>query len=113
MSWEVRLTGPDAVLKELSGALTAGDLIVAKSENEYVLRSSLFDIFPDAQSVRAEAERIVEALSGVSRVLLESPHALKVASVTEVRPDGRRNIFLQVEPGVIRISAGVASLRVT
>jgi hypothetical protein len=113
MTWEVQLIGLDSVLGELSETLCSGELVVARSECQYILQSSRFDNLPDVQSVRAEAERIVEALSGVSRLLLESAQSLKIGSVIEVLSNGRRNIFVQLEPAVLRISAGVASLQVT
>ena len=99
MSWEVQLVGLDSVLGELSETLCSGELVVARSEGQYILQSSRFDNLADVRSVRKEAERIVEALSGVSRLLLESAQPLKIGSVTEVLADGRRNIFVQLEPG--------------
>lgn len=104
MSWEVRLTGPQAVLRELERAFREGELSFSRDGDQLLLRGRAFDNLVDAREVRSEAERIVEALSGISRLLLQSESPLKVSHVAEVKADGRRNIFLQVEPAVLRIS---------
>jgi hypothetical protein len=85
-----------------------------KVGDQVVLRSSAFETLADAGAARAEADRIVDALSGISRVLLESERPLGISSVAEVGPDGtRRNVFVQLEPAVIRMTAGLVSMAIT
>jgi hypothetical protein len=112
MVWEVQVIGPNGVLAELASAVGDEPAIV-ETEGRFTLRSRRLDQLTDAPSVREEAKRIVEALSGISRVLLDSDDALGVGSVTDLRPDGRQNIFLEVEPAVISIKDGVTSFVVT
>jgi hypothetical protein len=89
------------------------DLSLVKTDERLLLRSRLFDDLVDANSVRAEADRIVDALSGISRLLLRSEDRLKVSSVTQERGDGTRHTFLQAEPGVLRLRGGLASIVIT
>jgi hypothetical protein len=66
----------------------------------------------DAADVRSKATSIIEALSGISRMLLQSDAPLGIASLVEIRPDGTRNIFVELEPGVLSIKAGLVSFQI-
>jgi hypothetical protein len=66
----------------------------------------------DVDAVRAKAERIVEALSGIARLLTGVGSALKVESLARVRESGARDYFLQLEPGVLRLSGSAISMLV-
>jgi len=113
MPWEVHVTGPHAVLNELANAFRDGDPVFIRDGDQLILRSHTFNELAEPNAVRAHAEAIVEALSGMSRLLLQSAERLTVSNVTEVRSDGTRNIFVQLEPAVLNISAGLGSIEVT
>jgi hypothetical protein len=113
MPCEVQVSGPSAVLDELSRAFRQGDNTLTREDDRFVLRSSTFGEAEDARAIRSRADAIVEALSAFSRMQLQSTEPLGVASVTQVRTDGSRHVFLQVEPAVLRISARLASVAVT
>jgi len=113
MDWEVHVSGPQSILDELVYAFDDGDITLTRVGDQFVLRSRTLQNLADSAAVRSEAERIVEALSGISRVLLQSDRPLNVASLAEVRADGTRNIFVQVEPAVLRVGAGLVSVVVT
>jgi hypothetical protein len=115
MRWEVTISGSQEVLTELARQFNDEELGVTlvEANGQTQLRSTAFEGHLDAASVRIEAERIVDALSGISRLLLRSDSRLTVSSVTAVRPDGKRNIFLQVEPAVLKIRGGLTSIVVT
>jgi hypothetical protein len=113
MPWEVTISGSQEVLAELERQFNDEELGLVQANGQAHLRSRAFDDLRDATSVRIEAERTVEALSGISRLLLRSEGRLTVSSVTEVRPDGTRNICLHVEPAVLKIRGGLTSIVVT
>jgi hypothetical protein len=113
MEWEIILRGPESVLEELAHALDQDENTIIRAANGFVLRSSRFLTVTDAAEVRLKATLIIDALSGISRMLLQSEAPLGIASIVEIRPDGTRNIFVELEPAVVRITAGLVSLRVT
>ena len=104
---------PGAVLAELAHVLSNDDLSLLRGNGKYMLKSRAFESLTDVDSVRTEAQRIVVALSGISRILLGSDAKLKIGTVTDVRPDGHRHIFVQLEPAVMRLNAGRVSVQVT
>src|SRR6266511_634265 len=65
-----------------------------------------------SSNVREQAAPIVEALSGICRMLLQSEASLGVGSLVEVTPSGTRNIFVELEPAVLRITGGMVSMQV-
>jgi hypothetical protein len=113
MEWEVVLRGPDSVLEELAHAFQENENTLVRSSDGFVLRSTRFVNLTNAADVRAEATPIVEALSGISRMLLQSEAPIGIASLVEIRPDGRRNIFIELEPAVLKITAGLVSVQVS
>jgi hypothetical protein len=113
MSWEVVLLGPESILEELAHAFQKNDNTLARTENGFVLRSSRFENLTNAADVRIEATQIVNALSGISRLLLQSETSLKLSSLIEIQPDGRRNIFVEIEPAVVRVTGGLVSTQIS
>lgn len=113
MRWEVYITGPQSVLSEMALAFNDGEPTITREGDQFLVRSRTFENMVDASEVRIEAERIVEALSGISRILLQGDAQLKIASVVEVKAGGSRNIFVQLEPAVLRMTGGLMSSIVT
>ena len=105
MEWEVTLSGPQVVLEELSRAFHDEHFRVSKVNDAFVLSCTEFSTLEDEAAVRAAASSMAEALSGISRMLLESAAPIEITHVAEVRPDGTRNIFIQVRPGALHASA--------
>jgi hypothetical protein len=110
--WEIHLLGPDEVLDELSRGLAGRDPTVVKLPDRYVLRASAFATMADADTVRAEGEGIVKSLSGIARLLLGSEVPIGLGSVAEVRSDGSRSIYVQLQ-GASVMMGGLASVSVT
>lgn len=113
MEWEIVLGGPEPVLEELTHAFRDSSTRVVRTGDGFVLKSATFGDLADARQVRERAMSIVESLSGISRLLLQSAESLRIGSVVEVRPNGTRNIFVELEPEVLRISGGLVSLQVS
>lgn len=106
MPWEIHITGPPDILQELAQAFRDDPSVAAQGEG-WILRSRTFDGLSDATAVREQAERIVDSLSAISRLLLQSERPLKVLSVAEVRADGsRKAVSIQLESEGLRAMTG-------
>jgi hypothetical protein len=113
MDWEVFLRGPEHTLEELTHAFKGNPNTIIKSSEGFALRSNKFVNLTDAADVRREATPIVKALSGIARMLLQSEASIAIASLVETRSDGSRNIFVELEPAILKMSGGLVSVRVT
>jgi hypothetical protein len=105
MSWEVQLSGDSTDLQMLADAFTDGKIQVVQSGTEFVLRSAQFGLLDSAASVRQCAIELVIALSSSARLVLGAREAIGVGAVYRVRPDGKRDITVLVEPGVFHVRA--------
>ena len=112
MEWEVVLGGPESILGELAHALKNQHHTIVQTNDGFVLKSVRFAGLTDAGDVRQRAIPIVEALSGIARMLLQSAASLAIGSIVEVRPNGTRNIFVELEPAVLRLTDGLVSTQV-
>jgi hypothetical protein len=114
MEWEIILGGPEPVLEEFTHAFRDPSTRIVRTGDGFVLKVATFADLADARDVRERATPIVESLSGIARLLLQNEESLRIASVVEIRPNGTRNIFVELEPAVLRITAGlVVSLQVS
>lgn len=113
MSWEAHIKGPSAVLTELTRALEGGEQTLTARGDRFWLSSRTFRPLSDASVVRQEAERIVEALSGASRVLFDSPSPLEVGGIVEARTDGTQGIFVILEPEVVHVRGAAPAVAVS
>ncbi len=113
MKWEVNLRGPESALEELTHALEKSPNTISRVTDGFVLRSDSFAYLDSEADVRVAAQCVVDALSGICRMLLQADAPLSIANIVDVRPDGTRNMFVQLEPGVLRIAGGLVSLQVT
>lgn len=113
MKWEVDIIGDPGDLRMLSEGMRSGNISICEREGEFVLRSTQFDSFQDANDVRTYAQQIVSSLSGYSRLVLGAHKPIKVGSVVIVRDDGTKNVFVQLEPLTIRARVSLPSVAVT
>ncbi|HEY2919924.1 MAG TPA: hypothetical protein VGK77_13140 [Candidatus Binatia bacterium] len=110
MDWEVRITGSQVVLGHLVDVLKDREPSLVRDGDTFVLRAKEFQTLADGGSVQARAKEIVEALSTLARLGLQSVESLEVGNVTRVREDGRRDYFLNAESGHLRITGGLTSM---
>ena len=113
MEWEIVLRGPESTLEELTRSCKDRGITIVRTSEGFVLKSSRFAGLEDVSEVRRQATPIVESLSGISRILLQSEASLGIGSVVEVRPNGSRNIFVELEPAVLRVPGGLVSMQVS
>lgn len=113
MPWEVQITGDDSDLRLLSNALAGGEVEIAESPSGYVLRANEFESLDSADSVRERAVEIAASLSGSIRLLAGGHRSITVGAVHRVRPDGKRDITLVVEPVVARARVMPVGIKVT
>ena len=110
MRWEARLAGPVNAIAEMARQFVGEDLLIT---SEGVLRSSTLDRADGADAARSEANRIAVALSGICRLLIGSDHRIRVDALTQILDDGTRNIFMTLEPAVLRITGSPISTVLT
>jgi hypothetical protein len=110
MDWEIGVTGSEAVLGHLAEVLKDSEVRLVRVGDAFVLRAPEFESLADAESVRARGNEIVEALSAVARLELQSGEPLKVGRVARAKAGDRRDYFLHVEPGRLRITGGLTSI---
>ncbi len=113
MEWQIVLGGPEPVLEELSQAFRDRPTKIVRTTDGFVLKAAWLNGLADASELRRQATPIVESLSGLCRLFLQSDGPLRIASVVQVRPDGTRNIFVEIEPAVVRVTGGLVSLKVS
>jgi hypothetical protein len=111
MEWEIVLGGPEPILEELAHAFTAGPTRILRTGDGFVLKDATFADLIDASQVRERATVILQSLSAISRLLLQGTESLRINSVVEVRPDGTRNISIEVGSAVLKISGGLVSVQ--
>src|SRR5215813_10892982 len=87
MRWEVRIQGPEPILKQIGLAVSDEDIRLAPRDGAFVLTGSRLDSLADAASVRHEAGRIVTLLSSSARLTFGSTEPLTVADVAEARAE--------------------------
>jgi hypothetical protein len=87
MKWEVRVQGPEPILKQVGLAVSDEEIRLVPRDSAFILSGSRLDSLADAASVRHEAGRIVTLLSSAARLSLGSREGLTVGDVAEARPE--------------------------
>ena len=103
--WIASIIGNEADLMELEKSLSGPDLRVSKELGTYVLESVDFNSETDPELVRRQAGRILEILSGASRLAFGLIAPFKVASVAEVRDDGSKHAHVTLHATIAMRSA--------
>jgi hypothetical protein len=103
VTWEVYLSASPTLLDELPKRFRTDELSFRREGNQLVIRSQELDGLTDIDIVRAHSDRLTDALSGISRLLVGSDSAMALDSIAQVRADGSKNVFLHLEPAVIRL----------
>jgi len=103
MPWEVHLTSDPTDLRMLADVFTGGEVQVVQCGEEYVLRSSQFELLDSAASVHQCAIEVVTSLSGSARLVLGAREAIAVGAVYRTHQDGRRDTAIVVGTGDLRM----------
>ena len=96
MKWEIQINGDTLDLKELSKSLVDDDLRILEKSGQYFLESNRFKGLAESEEVESLAADILKVLTGAVRLSLGGRTPLSVASITGVKPDGRRVGFVTV-----------------
>jgi hypothetical protein len=86
--WTVGITGNDADLAELAKSLTTPQLLITKKFGSFALESTTFLATDTEGAVRAKAERLLESISGTSRLAFSLLSPLSVTWVALNNDDG-------------------------
>jgi len=113
MTWVVPLAGNQADLARLALSLTDAACSVSQDGQGYVLRSDRFSPDLDARGVLDEANKIVTAINGSTRLIVPHAKPVSVASVNRVHDNGRRDINVFLEPAIINVTLIAPTIRMT
>lgn len=113
MGWEVQVTGDGPDLRSLAETLTDGPVRIVERGSDYFLLADSFDALEEVEKVRAEAERVLESLSGSSALVLGTASPFRVGGIY-LRERGKPDqVFLLLEPTVITLRGFAPTLVVT
>jgi hypothetical protein len=101
------------MLDHLAASMASGDPAVIKDGDRFRLQTSKSNGVQDAREVLSLSQEILTTLSGIARIELGATAPLRVADVQRVHADGRRDIFVFPEPGVLKITGGLVTMKIT
>jgi hypothetical protein len=93
--WLVRLQGHSADLQDFPDMFRSAQLNVKEEEGDYYLRSSDFDVLPDAQEVREKASELLPLMTGIVKLHSGYSEAVTQDAMIKVEDDGTRIEFKQ------------------
>jgi hypothetical protein len=96
--WLIQLAGDTTDLAALAQSLTGNGTNISQEAEGYVLRSDQFASSDDAGAVRQKAQELVAILNGACRLALDSVKPITVTGVYRQDEDGKRGIFVVLEP---------------
>jgi hypothetical protein len=103
MGWEVQIAGDKPDLHSLSESLTDGAVRILEKEGNYYLLADTFEALTDVDTVRAEAARILQSLSGSSALVLGTVSPFGVGGIYLREPGESDQAFFLVQPAVLQV----------
>jgi hypothetical protein len=91
--WRVGIEGPMADILPLLHSLTDSDLNVVQEHDQYFLRGDDFEVYTEAHDVLVYAESLLPLINGVAKVHFGDTDPVKLAGVSRLHPNGRREVF--------------------
>lgn len=83
MRWNIQINGDDRDLLRLSRALANGPTRIRAEHGHYILESDHFEAMRDEPTVRADAERVLQQISGAFWILDDLAREFTVRVVHE------------------------------
>lgn len=97
MRWQVRLSGPEQELDQLSRSLCNGTLSIAKDEHgHYVLSSTEFNHCNSSEEVMEVSKKILAMLNGAARLAFGGNPELSESCIIERFADGTEKLHLHL-----------------
>ncbi|KCZ71285.1 hypothetical protein ANME2D_02487 [Candidatus Methanoperedens nitroreducens] len=96
MEWFVVIAGDIFDLEELSKSLNSSGLCITRKGEEFILKSTDFNLLKDADDVRNKANEIISQINGAARLTLGMRKPLAVASVGNIDDDGTVHGFVSI-----------------
>ncbi|NJD78871.1 MAG: hypothetical protein FIB08_17550 [Candidatus Methanoperedens sp.] len=108
MEWFVVITGEIFDLEELSKSLNSPGLCITQYRNEFILKSTDFNLLKDADDVRNKANEILSQINGAAKLALGMRKPVTVASVGKINDDGTVYGFVSI-PSPINLRTSVSA----
>lgn len=100
MEWFVGICGDKCDLEDLAESLNSSELCITKDRENFVLKSTEFEILDDESEVEHKARELLSLINGAATLLLDMPKPLTMGGVVRVKDDGRREIFVSASSSV-------------
>jgi hypothetical protein len=101
--WQIELAGDQTDISELKTlAPLCNCEITTDTDGRASLSGSSFDDLSSAEEVRQEAIEILALLNGIARISSDQFQPVQFRGVSRTRPDGMRDVFVDVPPMVAR-----------
>jgi hypothetical protein len=97
MDWEVSLKGDPADLDILSQSFSDPAFSISKLGDEFVLKSSQFDVMNGAREVRDRAKALLDLVNGAAMLAIGSRTPVAIGGVHRRHADGHRDVAMFAE----------------
>ncbi|SNQ59111.1 hypothetical protein [Candidatus Methanoperedens nitratireducens] len=109
MEWLAVITGEIFNLEELSKSLNTPGLCVTREGEEFILKSTDFNLLIDSDDVRNRASEILSLINGAARLALGMRKPIVVAHIVKINDDGTRHMFVSLSETInLRDSVSVS-----
>lgn len=103
MRWKVRLDGTESGLQDLEESFDDDPNIVAE-DDDYYIRSQIFEDFDDPNDIRTKATDIVRCIRNFGKRDSLQVSDLEASHIVKEEEDGTEHAYIQVETATIGIT---------
>lgn len=96
MKWFAVIKGDNFDLEELSKSLNSPGLCIIRKEEQFILKSSDFNLLNDADDVRNKANEIISQINGAAKLTLGTQKPIEVSSIHKINDDGTIHGFVTI-----------------
>ncbi len=114
--WQIQIQGSQLDLEHLVNHFTSAPFLVRKDDRApgFLYESEAFHSCTTSQEVIAIAERDLLILSGVLKLLRDSPEVLRAGAVYHTNAAGSRDVFVHLSEALqVRVEVGVVGVTIT
>jgi hypothetical protein len=99
--WQITVVGDELALTDLSKGLVDPVATITKDNNNFVLRSSLFDLLEAGHDVRSRAFDLVGILNGIAKLRTHMRTPITLGNAVKIKADGSRHYYVQAEAAIM------------
>jgi len=110
--WHVNLQGDDFDLAALAARFTSQDFRIQREGTVYCLMADELNTLEDPREVRDAAERILQPLNGLAKLMLNARRPLSVSSLYQIKGDRKNHHYLLADAGSLSLQESAAVLKI-